>query len=218
MVLLAGLSVFAGGCREQKIVAYRIPKEAVATQEMPNPATAQSTNDLPEGHPPIGSAQTASSPNGMEALPGEPSLNVAAGNALQWTAPAHWREKPPGSVRKGSYDIPGNDGAVADLAITAFPGQTGGLFANVNRWRGQIGLPPIRPEQLDETVEHLETAAFRIDVVDMLGTANGQPTRVLGAIVPHGNETWFFKLTGPDALVTAEREHFRAFLQSIKTR
>ena len=154
----------------------------------------------------------------MGAMPDGQQVNVSAGNARAWSAPAHWQAKPPGSVRKGSYNIPGKDGAVADLAITAFPGDTGGLFANVNRWRGQVGLPPITEDKLSESVEHLAIGEFHVDVVDMLGSVNGQPTRVLGAIVPHERETWFFKLTGPDALVAAERASFREFLNTIKTR
>jgi hypothetical protein len=221
-LMLAGALALATGCKDRTITAYRIPKEPVATQSTPNPSAAASTNDLPEGHPPIGAAQAsppaadASPGGGMGSMPNGQPVNVAAGNALVWTAPQHWQTKAPGSIRKGSYNVPGKDGAVADLAITAFPGDTGGLFANVNRWRGQVGLPPITEDKLGEAVEHVDVGDLHIDIVDMLGTANGQATRVLGAIVPHGRETWFFKLTGPDALVAGERDNFRAFLKTIK--
>jgi hypothetical protein len=215
--MFACLLALSTGCKDKKVVAYRIPKEPVATQATPNPAAATSTNELPEGHPPIGPSQAAppSAPGGMGAMPDGQPVNVASGNALAWTAPSHWQTKPPGTIRKGSYNIPGKDGATADFAITAFPGDTGGLFANINRWRGQIGLPAITEDKLEANVEHLDTGKFHIDVVDMLGSVNGQATRVLGAIVPHGRETWFFKMTGPDALVAGERENFRAFLQTI---
>lgn len=120
-------------------------------------------------------------------------------------------------MRKGSYAINGENGTTADLAITAFPGDTGGLFANVNRWRGQVGLAPLAQAELDATVEHLHVNDFHIDLVDLLGNAGGQPTRLLGAIVPHNGETWFFKLLGPAALVEREKATFREFLNTIKT-
>ena len=39
--------------------------------------------------------------------------------------------------------------------------------------------------------------------------------RLIGAIVPHGDATWFFKLTGPDTVVAAEKPAFLLFLQTI---
>jgi hypothetical protein len=170
---------------------------------------------LPEGHPPIGQAAGA---GGMGAMPGGGAPSVSADNALTWTAPANWVAKAPGMVRKGSYNIPGDAGAAGDVAITAFPGDTGGLFANVNRWRGQIGLPPIAESALESAIEHLDLNGFHIVLVDLTGTVNGQPTRLLGAIVPHDGQTWFFKLTGPAALVTKEQAAFRDFLATIKVR
>jgi hypothetical protein len=32
----------------------------------------------------------------------------------------------------------------------------------------------------------------------------------------HGPDTWFFKFTGPDALIRAEKDKFTAFLASIR--
>ena len=39
---------------------------------------------------------------------------------------------------------------------------------------------------------------------------------MIGAIIPYEGATWFFKLTGPDALVAGERDRFMAFLKTIK--
>ena len=44
----------------------------------------------------------------------------------------------------------------------------------------------------------------------------GEPTdRTLAAIVPHGEQGWFFKLTGPKDAVAATDEAFTTFLKSI---
>ena len=156
------------------------------------------------------------------AMPGPPpdmaSTAVPTGSAqLTWTAPAHWVAKAPGAMRKGSFAIKGGDNAEADLSITAFPGDTGGLAANINRWRGQIGLPPLAENQVDGAVEHADLGGHHFDLVDMTGTAAGKPTRIIGAILARPGETWFFKLMGPDALVAGEKQAFREFLATVKT-
>jgi hypothetical protein len=41
------------------------------------------------------------------------------------------------------------------------------------------------------------------------------PSRILAAVVPHGAQTWFFKLTGPSAAVVAEAQPFLDFVKSL---
>jgi hypothetical protein len=121
-------------------------------------------------------------------------------------------------MRKGSYTVPGEGGATGDLAITAFPGDTGGLFANVNRWRGQVGLGPVEAAQLDSNTQTIEANGLKMVLVDVTGPGSGAPTTLIGAIVPHNGQTWFFKLMGPEALVAKEKPDFREFLNTIKPR
>ncbi|MBP6508389.1 MAG: hypothetical protein KA257_12565 [Opitutaceae bacterium] len=176
-------------CREAKVESYRVPKEA------PPPATA-----MPSEATGADMASTAV-PTGTE--------------HLTWTAPAHWTAKPASAMRKGSFGIKGAGGE-ADLSITAFPGDTGGLLANLNRWRGQIALPPLSDAQLEGHVTHLDANGLHFDVVDFAGTANGAPTRILGAVLSRPGETWFFKLMGPDALTASEKAAFADFLKTVK--
>lgn len=176
-------------CREAKVESYRVPKET------PPPVTA-----MPSAATGADMASTAV-PTGTE--------------HLTWTAPAHWTAKPASAMRKGSFGIKG-DGGEADLSITAFPGDTGGLLANLNRWRGQIALPPLSDAQLEGHVMHLDANGLHFDVVDFAGTANGAPTRILGAVLSRPGETWFFKLMGPDALTASEKAAFADFLKTVK--
>jgi len=109
-----------------------------------------------------------------------------------------------------------NGGADADLSITAFPGDTGGLLANLNRWRGQLSLRPLAAAELDGALQHFDGAGLHFEVVDFVGTASGAPTRMLGAVLSRPGETWFFKLMGPEALVAGQKEDFLNFLRSVK--
>ncbi len=200
------------GCRDREITAYRAPKDPVAAATPP-PAGAASTNELPPDHPPVGGAAQPAAGAATMANTAVPT----GGDNLTWTAPAHWTAKPASAMRKGSFTIKDGD-AEADLSITAFPGDTGGLLANLNRWRGQISLPPLTEGQLDANREHVDIGALHVDVMDFAGTANGAPTRIIGAVVPLEGETWFFKLMGPEALVAREKAAFREFLGTVRPR
>ena len=112
-------------------------------------------------------------------------------------------------MRKGSYAISGPEGQ-GDLSITAFPGDVGGNLANINRWRDQLELPPVA--DVAEAAQPLEANGLHLLVFD--GANHGQ--RILAAIVARPAETWFFKLTGPDALVAREKPAFLDFLQTVK--
>jgi len=154
-------------------------------------------------------------PSGGTTMANTP-VATAAGTGLAWTVPAHWPSKGASGMRKGTITIPGEGGASAELAITAFPGDVGGDVANVNRWRGQIQLAPSPPDEVLRSIQRIEANGLKIGVVEMANSAGATPTRVLGAMVPFEGSTWFFKVTGPDALVAKEKDAFLAYLRTIK--
>lgn len=191
--ILAALAVLTllAGCSDTQVENYRVPKESLP----PAPALSDSADATPA----VDMASTAV-PTGSE--------------KFSWTAPTHWSAKPTGAMRKGSYAITGPEGE-ADLSITAFPGDTGGLLANINRWRGQISLPPHSTAQLESELQQLESGPLHFEIVDIAGTANGAPVRIIGAVLARPDETWFFKFMGPDALVAKEKAAFMVFIQSV---
>ena len=53
--------------------------------------------------------------------------------------------------------------------------------------------------------------------VDLTGTdANGQPMRLVAAIVPMGDQTWFYKLMGDEKIVAREKDAFSKFVQTAR--
>lgn len=198
--LLAALSLSA--CRKDEIVTYRVIKESAPASPTANPA--------PAGIPAAQSPQDA-----MTAM-ANTAVTTASGPALTWTAPAAWTAGPDKPMRKATLLIPGEAGGPgAEIAVTAFPGDVGGNLANVNRWRQQLALPPIGEAELGSALQHLHVGQLHVDVVELVG-ATAPAQRVIGAIVPHAGATWFFKLTGPDALVAREKDAFLAFLQTVR--
>jgi hypothetical protein len=118
----------------------------------------------------------------------------------------------------GSYTA-GNDGeAAVDVSVTAFPDSAGGLLANINRWRGQIGLLPVDETGLDKDVSDITIAGHPGSFVDMTGSSNASdPSRIVGAIVSIEGKTWFFKMMGPAEAVGSELPAFREMVLSAQT-
>ena len=193
--LSASLSVLAlSGCRREEIQTYTVKKEPAAT--------------------PVASAPVA--PNADAAMRNT-AVTTAEGPGLNWTTPAHWKPGPEKAMRKATFLIPGVNGALgAELAVTAFPGDVGGPLANVNRWRGQLSLPPLAEGDLTAALNHLDVGPLHLDYVELAAAGSPPARRVLGALVPHAGATWFFKLDGPDAVVVQEKPAFLAFLQSLR--
>jgi hypothetical protein len=149
----------------------------------------------------------------------EASGGSSGRGTVSWQAPADWEEQPSSGPRRGTFKIHGKDGGEAELSITAFPGDVGGLLANINRWRGQIQLPPLAQPDLAQVVTPL-SGSSRISFVDIVSADSikgGKKSRILGGILPLDAETWFFKLSGPDELVAARKDEFKKFLETIKT-
>ncbi len=196
-VPIATFALFSTACRDSKIATYRIPKE----------------NDSPAPASP-----STATPAGMPGFQNPGAITGAGidGDGLAWTAPADWKPKVASAMRKASYTVGEEGTSGGDFAITAFPGDVGGDLANVNRWRGQLQLPPIIEAELASAITLVEVGGLTMHVVDLVGTAAEKPQRLLGAIVPHGGATWFFKLTGPEALVARKKPAYLEFLRTVK--
>lgn len=133
--------------------------------------------------------------------------------ALHWHAPDTWTEKPPSSMRVGSYDVPGSAGP-ADMSVVVLTGEAGGNLNNVNRWRGQIGLGPIDDAELARAAKRVKSGAGDVLVVEFGGAEAGGKRMITGILAGSG-QTWFFKLNGPDATVSGAREDFMKLVESV---
>ncbi len=60
---------------------------------------------------------------------------------------------------------------------------------------------------------HVDSAAAK----SPSATVGSQPVtdRLLGAVLPHGAQTWYFKMTGPTAAVAKQVQKFRALIESV---
>ena len=201
LILLSGV-ILISGCKKQEITYYEIPKEPVT-----------SVAALPAGHPSVAQSPQGGA-SGMGALPG---FSAATDQTdLVWQAPETWVTGAASSVRIASFQLEGVGKSELDVSVTRFPGDVGGMFSNVNRWRGQLGLAGYSdPAQAEADAELLQNDAFQFHVFRMSNDAQpAMATEV--AILELNGFSWFFKVTGVKNRVDAESAHFREFLLSIK--
>jgi hypothetical protein len=124
-------------------------------------------------------------------------------------------------MRKASFVVQEADGAKVDISVASFPDESGGLLANINRWRGQLGLHAVDAEQLESTVERRNLGAdMSFVIVDLANEESpaDKKQRIIGAVVSASGETWFFKMTGGEALTAAQKPAFLGVLESVEFR
>ncbi len=169
-------------------------------------ATAQA--GLPASHPPMDSSGLLSATAGDSAAQGKPA----------WQVPAGWQEVPAGQFLVAKFAVSGSDSSPTAVNISTAPGEGGGVSANVNRWRKQLGLAELGETELNKTITSVDTAGGKAMLVDMSGTdaRTGQKARLVGAIVPQSGQTWFYKLMGNEQVVGREKDAFEKFIQSAK--
>ena len=134
--------------------------------------------------------------------PSEPSED----RPLRWEAPEDWVEETPGQLQTALYNVPSG----GSVFVSKFPGDSGGIPANVNRWRQQIGLPPT--DAPDGEIIALEAGDSRAMWFELRGSEQS----ILAAIVPVDDSTWFFKFSAPSSSLDAGRSAFMGLLKSIE--
>jgi len=157
-------------------------------------------------HYPDAQTETSGSPKTDEPAPAPSS----ASNEQNWKAPPEWKAQQPGPMQDAKF-LAADGRAV--ITISIFEGSTGGVLANVNRWRAQLQLSPVTEADLSSLVTSLDSAGEGAKLVDM----NGPKQRMVAAIVARGSKTSFFKLMGDASSVGAEKERFITFVKSAKS-
>ncbi len=133
-----------------------------------------------------------------------------ADNQFHWRVPNQWQAVPAGEMQVARFAVPGKDKAKADVFVSVFPTDSGGVLPNINRWRKQVGLAPVEAKDLKQLVSPLDPANPDAILVDMAK----DNTRLIASIVPRDGRYWFYKLLGDSEVVGAEKDSFLAFAKS----
>ncbi|MAE62467.1 MAG: hypothetical protein CMJ49_14055 [Planctomycetaceae bacterium] len=84
-----------------------------------------------------------------------------------WALPDGWTQQTgdPGSIRFATITIP-NDDAPLELTVVPLSLTAGDVFANVNRWRNELNLEPVTPDQLPAVTQQIIVAGQTITLVN----------------------------------------------------
>jgi hypothetical protein len=174
-------------------------------------------------------SESASSVAAAEQAQKESPDKPDSGNELQlpnvtFTIPEGWQRKAASSsfvLAEITLPRAGNDEADGRLTVSAAGGS---VDANLERWRGQFGGKPESSTQDKKQIDGMDVV-----IVDYAGTFNDQAGpfapgvkrpgyRMLGAILPVGDQLHFVKATGPQATIAAHADRIHAFIASAKKR
>jgi hypothetical protein len=134
-------------------------------------------------------------------------------SGLHYTTPPGWKEPAQRkAMRAAEFEIE-EEGKRAEVTVIPLGGAAGSLLDNVNRWRSQVGLAPVGDDQLRRDAVPVAVGGGPGSYLDLAGP-EGQ--RILVVMVPRGDQTWFFKMTGPAGLVGRQKAAFEAFVQSVR--
>jgi len=101
-------------------------------------------------------------------------------------------------------------------------------MSNAQRWASQFSMPDGGSAGTNMKTSEIEVAGFKVTLVEVGGTYNGGMTtgsapsrpqpgyRLLGAIAAGPDANWYFKFTGPEATVQAQRGAFESMVKSLK--
>ena len=90
----------------------------------------------------------------------------------------------------------------------------GGVAANINRWRNEVGLPPVAETDIERSLQTLEVAGVKSAYADIDNPAGpAGKNRSLVVIMP---TNWVIKMWGPRESVGQQKSAFETFVKSFK--
>ena len=136
-----------------------------------------------------------------------------------WKLPAGWSERPAGAMRAARFIVKGREGRETDISIFPLKGLPTGRAEVINIWRSQLRLEPVEEDALTKLSEKVPVGRDQADLYDMASTEplpdTGYKSRSLLATLKRDDTAWFFKMSGEDADVAAQKVNFLAFLKSL---
>jgi hypothetical protein len=136
----------------------------------------------------------------------------ASARSIAWTLPEGWTQSVASGPRTASLK-PAVAGHV-EVSLTVLPGAAGGDLANVNRWRGQLGLSALDEAAIASLRRTVQSKAGPFNLYDF--TSEGEKkSRMIVALAALGAGTLFVKMLGDAAPVGAARKDFLSLVEGI---
>ena len=205
LFVLSGVSLSGCDAERVEITERRVVGASRVVGFPPSDERFAAAAMLDQDAPPV-------TPSGMPAAP--PPAPPAP--AVAWDTPPDWKPLPSTPLRLINFAVPGG----GECYVSVLAGG-GGLLPNVNRWRSQIGAPPLDAAGV-EALPRLTLLGRPAVWVELEGTYQGpgEPPRpgwaVLGLLQEGEGSLLTVKLIGPSAAAAAQREAFQRFCASLR--
>lgn len=103
------------------------------------------------------------------------TVRFTAEGKPEWTLPEGWQQRAGNDIRFATLVISGEQKPL-ELSVTVLP-KSGDdptyILMNVNRWRNQLGLPPVTAEELASGSTQVAVGDGTATIVNLLGTSSG---------------------------------------------
>jgi len=198
LVLISAVLTVASGCKRKEITVSVVPKDPSASApSTPGPASSPTT---------AGASNDVNAPNAA------PPMTLPK---LGWTLPPGWVEAPAGTMSVANFKLQA-EGGQATVSVTPLGDLSGHEPEVVQMWREQVGAPPLQPGEAEAALKPIDVAGGSGRLFEITGTRDQKASHIVTAMFNRADGTWFFKLAGDDAAVTAQKPAFLEFLKSIR--
>ena len=199
LLCFALISSVCAGCKRDEVTHVQVAKQTQPVQAPPSAAPMNAPMNAP--------------PPGMAGDVPPPPAATGPG-ALQWTLPKGWTQSSTGGMRVATLKAP-IEGKL-DVSVVVLGGPAGGELANVNRWRGQIGLGPIDEAGLGSSRKVVKAPAGGVNVYDFTGEGTVKSRLVAAIATGPDGKTWFVKMVGDATAVDKAASDFNQLLGSLR--
>ncbi|QBG49204.1 hypothetical protein EGM51_18035 [Verrucomicrobia bacterium S94] len=164
--------------------------EKVETYQVPKETTAAPTMPAPVRQAPVATAPRTS-----------------AGFSAE--LPDGWKEVPSSSaMRKASYAIEGTEIDAYFISLSM-----GDVLSNVNRWRGQVGLPNTTLADIEKEMGEFSINGHGCRYFEIYNQESGKG--IIAGIIDLAPSYWYFTAKGPVEELQAHSADMQTFLKSM---
>jgi hypothetical protein len=148
---------------------------------------------------------------------------------MKFEAPASWKASPPTSrMRRAQLKVAPIEGDdyPAEMVVFAFPGGSGTVQMNIDRWKDQFKDKDGNPPKIEsKKVKGKNVEVTRVEAAGdyhaphfpgMTPEPDRANARLLVAIVTTDQVAYFIKMIGPDKTMTKIRPEFDDLLKTIQ--
>jgi hypothetical protein len=193
--LLAGWVVVLAGCGQpEQIRVYQAPKEK--SEPVLEAAGSRNVNT------PAGSAERP-----RRALP-----------KVTYQAPKEWIEGRANDITVANFTIKAADGKSANVSIAPLPPLGMRETEVVNMWRAQMGLPEIASNEAEALLSQVEVAGEKGKMFELSTSASAAEgaQRIVTVMLHQPDSSWFYKISGDESVVAAQKTNFLNFLKTVR--